>query len=159
MNKKLFFALILYFIVVGINAQSHNIGIKYFGLSIHPFGAYNSDLMPLKIGQNGEIVFNVGLMGSFEKYIWRNFISVKFAQAFYGDCLLQFAGFSHIGFRFRIFTIGRHNLNGGIGPTLIYRRNWYNVDGYDDTFAFFRGERGDFWQWRFLWYGGEIEYN
>ena len=86
-------------------------------------------------------------------------VSIKSAQAFYGDCILKFAGFSHVGFRFKIFETGKHSLNGGIGPTLIYRKNWYDADGYDDTFSFFKGDEEDYWQWRFLWYGGEFEYN
>jgi hypothetical protein len=149
----------MYLSTFSINAQSYNIGIKYFGLSFHPLGAYNNELMPLKFDPKGIFVLDVGAMASFEKYLWKDFISIKVAQAFYGDCILQFAGFSHIGFRIKIFTIGKHNLNGGIGPTLIYRKNWYDIDGYDDTFSFFNGSKNDYWQWRFLWYGGEFEYN
>jgi hypothetical protein len=159
MNKVIIFIIIVFFNTVLLNAQSYNIGIKYFGLSFHPLESINYELMPLKLDPNGIFVLNVGLMASFEKYIWKDFMSIKFAQALYGDCILQFAGFSHIGFRLKIFTIGKHNLNGGIGPTLIYRKNWYNIDGYDDEFRFFNGKKGDYWQWRVLWYGGEFEYN
>jgi hypothetical protein len=147
------------FYVTLLNAQSYNIGIKFFGLSVHPLGAVNAELMPLKLDAKGIFVVDLGAMAFFEKYLWSNSTSIKISQAFYGDCIMQFAGFSHIGVRKKIFTIGKHNLNGGIGPSLIYRKNWYDIDGYDDAFSFFNGNKEDVWQWRFLWYGGEFEYN
>ncbi|MFW6244455.1 MAG: hypothetical protein ACOC36_01070, partial [Fibrobacterota bacterium] len=66
---------------------------------------------------------------------------------------------THIGLRGRIFQSGKHSLNGGFGPTLLFRRNWYHVPDYDDSFAFFHGAKEDYWQHRFIWYGGELEYN
>ena len=147
-------------IMLFAETPNYNIGLKYFGLSLHPFGAYNNEkLMPLKFDDKGLFVLDVGFMASFEKYLWKDFVSIKFVQSIYGDCILQPAGFTHLGFRLKIFSIGKHQLNGGIGPTLIYRKNWYDVEGYDDSYSFFEGSKDDFWQWRFLWYGGEFEYN
>lgn len=136
-----------------------SVGLKYFGLSIHPTGAVNAHLMPLKLDKRGVFVFNLGASVNAEYFVWRDIISVKAVQGFYSDCIGQFAGFSHIGIRLRIFKIGGFSLNGGIGPTFIYRKNWYKVPGYDDSFSFFRGTKNDKWQWRFLWYGGEFEFN
>lgn len=141
------------------SAGSFSVGLKYFGLSIHPKGAVNAPLMPLKLDEKGYFVFNLGASANAEYFIWRDIISVKAVQAFYSDCIGQFAGFSHIGLRGRILKIGAFSLNGGIGPTFIYRKNWYKVPGYDDAFSFFYGEKDDEWQHRFLWYGGEFEFN
>lgn len=140
-------------------AGTFSVGLKYFGLSVHPKGAVNASLMPLKLDKNGIFVFNLGASANAEYFIWHDIVSVKAVQAFYSDCIGQFAGFSHIGFRARIFKIGSFSLNGGIGPTFIYRKNWYKVPGYDDAFSFFYGEKDDEWQHRFLWYGGEFEFN
>lgn len=115
--------------------------------------------MPLKLDSGGVLVLNRGLTFNVEVFLWEDIVSVKFIQGLYSDCLARFAGFTHIGLRGRIFELGQHSLNGGIGPTLLYRRNWYEVDGYDDSFSFFRGSPRDYWQRRFIWYGGEFEYN
>lgn len=135
------------------------LGIKYFGLSYHPQKPYNSHLMPLKLDKDASFVINLGASFNFEYFFLKDIFSVKGVQAFYSDCAQQFAGFSHIGFRGQIFKWGNLSLNGGIGPTFIYRKNWYNLDGYDNKFSFFYGGKNDVWQTRFLWYGGEFEFN
>ena len=142
-----------------LNAHDVFAGIKFFGLSVHPTGANNAQHMPLKFDRNGIFVVNTGISINIEYVVFKDIISIKFVQGLYADCVRKFGGFTHLGFRIRIFAIGRHSLNGGIGPTFIYRRNWHSLDDYDDSFDFFRGKPGDTWQRRFLWYGGEFEYN
>jgi hypothetical protein len=145
--------------MLNLYAHDLSLGIKLFGLSIHPQGAVNKDIMPLKLDKDGIFVLDAGITLGIERFLYKDWVSVKFVQGFYLDCLTQPAGFSHIGIRGKIFQIGKHSLNGGIGPTFIYRKNWYNVAGYKDDFSFFNGSPGDYLQWRFLWYGGEFEYN
>lgn len=145
--------------ISAIDAQTFTVGAKFFGISFHPHGAANANLMPRKYDRDGMFVQNLGMTMNFEYYVMSNIISVKYVQGAYLDCLSQFAGFTHIGLRGRIFQSGKHSLNGGFGPTLLFRRNWYHVPGYDDSFAFFHGAKEDYWQHRFIWYGGEMEYN
>jgi hypothetical protein len=141
-------------------SQTISIGIKYFGLSIHPKGSINSELMPLKFDEKGLLVLNTGFYISIEYYIPNyEFISIKFIQGIYNDCIKQFAGFTHIGFRLNTPELNGFMFSGGIGPTLIFRKNWYDILGYNDSFSFFNGTPQDYWQWRFLWYGGELEFN
>jgi hypothetical protein len=104
-------------------------------------------------------VLNLGAEISFEYFIYKDIVSVKFIQAFYAECVQKLGGFTHLGLRGRIFEIGKHSLYGGIGPTFIYRKIWYALEGYDDSFSFFRGGSEDSWQRHFIWYGGEFEYN
>jgi hypothetical protein len=157
--KRLFFV-VVYLVAIVLTAQPHNIGIKFFGFSIHPFGDENAHIMPMRLDNDAIFVPNVGLMLSFERYIWHDIFSVKAVHANFMDCAFQVAGFSHIGLRIRLFSMGRHELSGGIGPTLMYRKNWYRVNGYDDTNNFYTGGNPeDRWQWVFIWYGGEFEYN
>jgi hypothetical protein len=152
--------MLLYFCRFALHAHSYNIGVKYFGLNIHPVGDINAKLMPVKLGSNGFLVPSFGLALSFEKYIWEDFLSLELMQANYTDCAMQAAGFTHFGFRVKLFSIGKHQMNFGVGPTIVYRKNWYNLDGYDDTKNFYNGEKtNDDWQWRFIIYGGEFEYN
>jgi hypothetical protein len=142
-----------------LSALSYNFGIKYFGINIHPIGDRNAELFPIKLGSNGFLVPSFGAMLSFDLYVWRDIFFVRLAMANYTDCTQQFAGFAHLGPRVRIFSIGRHELNGGIGPTFIFRKNWYKLDGYDDTQNFYGGNKDDDYQMRFIVYGGELEYD
>lgn len=149
--------LFLLFLLPCLAAAQDNIGLKFFGLSIHPGGDENAPLMPRRLDSRGVFVFNLGGMLSYEKFVYEDGISVKAVQGVYSDCAARLGGFSHIGIRARIFKTGKHSLYGGIGPTLVYRRNWYELPGYLDP-DYFDGKPTDTWQYKFLWYGGEFEY-
>lgn len=159
MNKLIiFFALISFFTFSERLTAQDNIGIKFFGLSIHPKGEKdNAFLMPNKLDKNAYLVMNFGAEIMYEKFLHKDILSVKVVQALYSDCAEKLAGFSHIGIRAKIFKIGRHSLFGGIGPTLVFRRNWQEMSGYVNPNRF-KGEVNDKWQCLFLWYGGEFEY-
>ncbi len=134
-----------------------NVGLKLFGLSIHPGGDENAPLMPRRLDDRGILVINLGVMLSAEKFIYRDRVSVKAVQGIYSDCAARPGGFSHIGIRAIIFKTEKHSVFGGIGPTLVYRKNWYELPGYIDP-EYFDGKPTDVWQYKFLWYGGEFEY-
>lgn len=145
------------FFFISVNCVSqNNIGVKFFGLSVHPFGDKNAHLMPNKLDKNAYFVVNLGGLVSVEKHLTSK-VSVKVIQALYADCAAQLGGFSHIGIRFQIFNIRKHRLSGGIGPTLVFRKNWQLLENYDNPNTF-KGGTNDQWQYLFLWYGGEFEY-
>ena len=155
MRGTLLFVLLL--LTLHSSAQN-NIGLKYFGLSIHPKGEKdNAFLMPNKLDKEACLVLNMGGVISYEHFIYKDLLSIKVAQALYADCAARTGGFSHIGVRGRILKTGKHLLNGGIGPTLVYRRNWLELEGYTNQNRF-RGDKDNRWQYLFLWYGGEFEY-
>ena len=133
-------------------------GVKYFGISLHPKGDVNAPLMPLNPDKKGYLVFNLGGMVSYEQYFKPNKFSIKGIQAIYTDCAAQLGGFTHIGIRAVVFQTSRHSLNGGIGPTFIYRRNWHKLPGYQNS-GYFEGKPDAAWQYKFIPYAGEFEYN
>jgi len=100
---------------------------------------------------------NFGAVVVYEKFLIKDIISIKVVQAMYADCAARLGGFSHIGLRGKILKRGKHSLFGGIGPTLVFRRNWLEMNGYVNQNRF-QGGVNDKWQYLFLWYGGEIEY-
>lgn len=157
--KKTFILVIYIFMFKMIFSADVALGIKYFGLSIHPVGVKNPTLMPYKLDSQAYLVLNEGITLNTEYYLIEDALSIKFVQGIYADCTTSFAGFTHIGFRGTLFKYKNHSINGGIGPTLVYRKNWYRLSGYDNELSFFRGGKTDEWQWNFLWYGGEFEYN
>lgn len=138
--------------------ERQNISLKFVGLSFHPLsGLGNAPLMPHRIDPHGYFVLDFGGMLSYERFLYRDILSLKLAQGLYADCAAQLAGFSHIGLRGRLFSIQRHSLYGGIGPTLIYRRSWSRLPGYVNS-GYYREDPSGAWEYRFLWYGGEFEY-
>jgi len=155
MKGILSFVLIL--LTLHLSAQN-NVGLKYFGLSVHPKGEKdNAFLMPNKMDKEAHLVLNMGGVISYEHFIYKDILSLKIAQALYADCAARLGGFSHIGLRGRIVKKGRHLLAGGIGPTMVFRRNWLELEGYKNQNRF-KGTEDDRWQYLFLWYGGEFEY-
>ena len=159
MNKWILLALTF---IGSFSAQAQykrNLNFKYFGLTFHPRGDDNAELMPLNPDGKGYLVFNIGGSVAYEQYFVQDKFSVKAIQALYADCAMQFAGFTHLGVRAVIFQIGRHSLNGGLGPTLVFRRNWSDLEGYNSNTSFFGGDPNDKWQYKMIWYAGEFEYN
>jgi len=157
MNKLL--GLIFLFLTFSNVFAQDNFSAKFFGFSFHPDGDVNADNMPTKIDKNGYLVINLGVYFGYEHFFHRDKLSVKAVTAFYSDCGGLFSGLAHVGFRGVIFDTENFSVNGGIGPTLIYRRSWYSkFDDYINS-GFYRGNETDFWQYKFLWYGGELEFN
>jgi hypothetical protein len=138
--------------------SQNNIGLQFFGLAIHPKGdPLNAHLMPFKLDKDAYFVVNFGIVASYDHFFYKDILSVKIGQTFFADCATKFAGVSHIGIRVKVFKIGRHLLQLGIGPTYMFRQNWYDLDGYVQTHPI-NGTPEDKFQTRFIWYGGEIEY-
>ena len=75
-TKKILFISALACLCSHIQARD-NIGIKFFGLSIHPFGDENAFLMPRKLDKNGYFVLNLGAMLSYEKFFWQDILDRK----------------------------------------------------------------------------------
>lgn len=153
--RHLYCAVIALLILGGARAQ-HNIGIKYFGFSIHPKGDAQAHLMPNKLDKNARYIVNFGGILSYQKFIYRDLVSIKFAQGIYTDSGGLLSGHTHLGFRIVFLESGKNNLSLGFGPTLIYRENWKKKEGYVSTGLF--KESGNL-QYKTIWYGGEFEYN
>jgi hypothetical protein len=130
--------------------------VKYFGLSMHLRQTPTPELFKNRLDRKGIAVLNFGGIVGYDRFVVRDVISVRVEQGLYADCASSMAGFTHLGWRGQIFRTGRHSLNGGFGPTLVYRRDWNRLPGYEDDGYFDRS--GD-WQYKFYWYGGEFEYN
>lgn len=141
-----------------LSVGQDNFGIKYFGLTIHPLGEeLNAFLIPNKLDKNAYLVLNLGGELTYEKFVFKDILSVKAVQALYADCAEKPGGFSHIGVRAKIFKKGNHSLYGGLGLTLAFRKNWLTIPGYVNLNRF-KGNEANRYQYLFLWYGGEFEY-
>lgn len=158
--KKLLIVLIICSLHTHGQSQS-NWSLKYFGLTIHPFGDASAEIQPYKLDENAFFVLNFGGYAGYEKFIWNDFISIKFKQGLFTDCSAGWMGVSHIGLQMKLLEGGKHRLSFGAGPTLIYRESWTRFDFY---------EKNPFWnyhtsnrlgevQWRTILYGCEFVYD
>lgn len=130
--------------------------LKFFGLSVHLRETPYPEIFRNRLDEKGILVLNFGGIAGYERFVVRDVISVRVEQGLYSDCASSLAGFTHIGWRGQIFRAGKHSLNGGFGPTLVYRRDWNRLEGYEDDGYFNRSRN---WQYKFYWYAGELEYN
>ena len=130
--------------------------LKHFAFSYHLKQARNPELFLHRIDQRGIGVLHYGLIAGYDRYVYKDVLFLRAEKGLYADCAASLAGFWHLGWRALILRKGRHSLNGGIGPTLVFRRNWNRLPGYTDD-GYFR-RHGD-WQYRFFLYAGELEYN
>ncbi|NOZ46058.1 MAG: hypothetical protein GXO79_04665 [Chlorobi bacterium] len=150
------FLVVILFIVCAKQLNSQVlINVKFIGLSGHLKKSPHPQLYKLKLDKNGFLVLNTGVMLGVEKQIWKPWFSVKFAQGILSDCAMQFAGFTHLGFRLT-YNTGNHYFSIGNGPTLFYRNDWNKLPGYVDEGLFKRNKK---FQYLFFWYAGEVEYN
>jgi len=140
--------------------QSHAqwfIGVKYMGASVHTDKNRNCELYRTCIGKHKRIAFHFGLALTCE-YKFNNWFSAKVDQAGFRDCTGKFAGMTMFNLRGTAETGRAGDISAGMGPFWYYRRSWFAIDGYEDD-GYFKTSRNNKWQTKFVWYGGEIEYN
>jgi hypothetical protein len=128
--------------------------VKYTGLSYHPDGGENEGY-PRQLDDGA---FWVLLIGGAVEADWRphKYLYIRAATTFYKDCADLWAGYYHLGFRAN-YDIGPVGLRIGIGPTYLWRQNWYGrVKGYKRDSFFGEPSGGDF-QDAFIWHGGDAE--
>lgn len=120
-----------------INAQApSSFTIKYFGMTIHPFGDKTADLQPYKLDRNAHFVMNFGFFAGYERFVYRDLLGIKIIQAVFTDCSGGLAGITHLGIRVRMFQGEKNSFYFGIGPALLYRDSWerfgnaYTPSGY-----------------------------
>lgn len=143
--------------LAGLAAAQGNVGLRFVFATLHPAGEKNAFLMPHKLDKEAHVVLNWGFIGSYQHYFYKRRWSVKFAQGAYSDCATLFAGHTHLGFRINLLNSRRHFLEFGFGPTFVYRQSWYRLPGYEQETSLLKNTEK--WQYNFVWYGGEIEYD
>lgn len=160
MKKMRFRSIALTFLLVtlGLACRAQdNFGLRYVFGTIHPGGDDMAFLQPQKLDKNAVAVLNWGFIASYERYLIKKRIAIKVAQGGYSDCAELFAGHTHLGFRLNLLSGRRHYLEVGFGPTFVYRQSWNRFDGYVQQTS--RLKNSAHWQYAFVWYGGEVEYD
>lgn len=130
--------------------------LKYTGLSYHPGGGENEEHYKRSLDDKDFWVVLVGLQADGD-YKLNRFLYLRASTSLYRDCSDLWAGFYHFGFRANWDATDRLSLRVGIGPTYLWRQNWYGkVKGYKKDSFFGDAKGGDF-QTAFIWYGGDVD--
>jgi hypothetical protein len=132
--------------------------VQFMGLTIHPGGGAVRMVQnyPLKFDEKAYFVLNVGATVAYDVDLSKKFF-LRSSAGFFMDCAYLKSGFLHVGFRWNALQIGRHTINAGVGPTLMFREDWHRFETYNDA-DFFGKSVYNGWQYRFFPVGGEIEY-
>jgi hypothetical protein len=132
--------------------------VQFMGLTIHPGGGAVRmvENYPLKLDDKAYLVLNVGATVAYDVDLSKKFF-LRSSAGFFMDCAYLKSGFLHIGFRWNALQIGRHTINAGVGPTLMFREDWHRFENYNDA-DFFGKRVYNGWQYRFFPVGGEVEY-
>lgn len=136
--------------------QSLVISLQYIGLTIHLNGGTLPQRYPLKLDSKAYFVVDAGASSSLDYRFHRKFF-LRFSAAVYKDCAFVSAGYFHIGPRGLIASWGNNEINGGLGPTLVYRQDWHRFPEFKGD-AFYGNRTYHGWQYRFFLFGGEFEY-
>jgi hypothetical protein len=158
---KSIFLFVFLLTISSISAQD-SFTAKYFGLTIHPFGDRTAELQPYKFDSKARFVGNVGVFLGYDKFIYKDLISVKLIQGIFIDCSAGNAGFTHLGIRALAFENEKNRLYLGIGPTYIYRESWTRFEEIYNSSGWFNvSQTKNFGkiQHKFVWYGLDIEYD
>lgn len=153
---KGFFLLIMVFFgfcSIQIHAQS-NVNFKLNTLT-YQFSDNNTQLAKLKLSNNGKIAFEPGFIVAYEAFA-SPVTSLKINLATLIDKAGKFAGFPQVLIRFRLFNAFKHSMTFGVGPAFYFRQTWANIEGYDVN-NIYSGEGN--WQFKPVWFSGELEYN
>jgi len=149
------------FLTVSVQGQSA-FTVKYFGLTVHPFGDKTADLQPYKLDKHARFVLNFGAFAGYERFVYKDFVSVKVIQGAFTDCSAGWASVTHLGVRLLLLRNEKHRLYFGVGPTFLVRNSWTRFgDRYTSSGYFNESDTrmlGDV-QWKFIPYGCEFEYD
>ncbi len=149
--------LVLLFISSQISFSQSNIGIKAKTLTINPFGHENAYLVTGALNKTGHILFEPGVILTFEKYIRERTRALTIHQCGYFDAAGQPAGYTHIGFRNEFYKRWKHSFSYGIGTSLHYRKTWENFTQYQSKGDKHMSTGSMQYQWMYL--TGGLEYN
>lgn len=129
--------------------------LKYFGLSFHTIPSHWD--YKLALDKNGYAVLQIGAEVDLDFYL-NDYFLLRASTLVYKDCFDLWAGAYHIGFRANLPVGEQWEFRFGIGPTVIWRQNWWtNVDRFAGDFFYGKDEKSGEFQTAFLWYGGNAE--
>ena len=150
----------------GLSAQQPHAGpektnrfggnLQLVGLTYHPGGG-SFENYPRKIDDRAVWVILLGGQADADWYA-HEYALIRASVSLNKDCMDVWSGFLHLGPRLNLPIGPRFVFRVGIGPTLVWRENWAAVlDDYTRD-GFYGDANGKKFQSKFLWYGGNVDF-
>ncbi len=160
--KWVFTLFMIFLLHIGSQSQMF-VGISVSGIAFHPQKSENAGIYKWRLDKKGKLV-GFASISVVATYHINKFIGIKAVQSIIlHDCAGQFAGLSHIGIDFHDDIIGWENPNHqwsfSFGPLFYYRKGWHNNKKYRQTPNFLKLSKNRQWESKFVWYGGQIQYD
>lgn len=155
------FTLLLFLALINEGLTQNTHSLKYFGLTIHPFGDSYAYLQPNKLDKNAHFVLNFGLLYEFEHFIRKDELSLKFATSILADCSNGWASANMFALKAHAIKTQKHRLGLAVGPLFYIRESWERFSSYENTSKFKTGNSallGNI-QYLYFWYGITIDYD
>ena len=119
--------------------------------------ATNTKLMGISSHVDQDVFAHIGVVIDHDYYLTKNMI-IRAGTGAYQDSYDLLAGFFHLGVRFEAQKFNNIYVRVGLGPTFIWRQNWWNhKPGYEGSTFFGQTKQTGDWETGFLMYGGDIE--
>lgn len=139
-----------------------SIGVAIGGIGYHPIEEKNNDFYKWKVDKKGKWAGYAGAT-FFAAYRINQYLGIKVLQSIVPrDCAGKLAGITHFGINVYDDVIGwdsaRHEFSLSFGPFWYYRKNWRQLEGYENDPAFIKINASQAWERKFVWHGGQIEY-
>lgn len=132
------------------------VSLKYTGLTYHPDGGENDQPYPRSLDSRDFWVVQVGGEAAGD-YVLHEYFYLRAVASLYRDCADVWAGLLHFGFRVNYDTPFGLSMRVGVGPSFLWRENWFGkVQGYTRD-SFFGPAKDETFQTAFIWHGGDIE--
>ena len=130
--------------------------LLFTGLTYHPGGGEHDDY-PRKLDAAAYWVLQLGAETDLDWYLHK-YVILRGSTALIKDCADVWSGFFHVGPHLNLPIGSRFVFRVGIGPTLVWRQNWYGVvNGYHGD-SFYGKDTTSTFQTKFLWYGGNLDF-
>lgn len=162
MVLKTFLQSIIFCCIVCLGHSQTTFTLKYFGVTVHPTGDRTAALQPYKLDKRAHVVANFGGFAGVERFVYKNYISVKLIQGLFTDCSGGWCSVTHIGARMLCLQRPKHRIYFGIGPAYMVRNSWTRFgDAYESSGFFNVDSTRNFGvvQHKFLPVSFELEYD
>jgi len=158
--RSIFFS-ILFFFQLSLFCQ-FTVGVKIGGLAFHQ-KKVSPNYYSWSIDKKGHWVGYLGVSFSLG-YQFNPYLGVKVIQSLLPyDCAGRFSGITHFGIDLHDRIVGfkneQHRLSASVGPLFYYRKNWKTVPNYYTDEGFVKSKENKAWEHKFIWYGGQIQYD
>ena len=147
--------LIIFLINIKANSQS-NFSVRFSGLN-YCFTEYSiQNNFKNSINKSNSLILEPGLILTYDNFITGDYFSMRIKQGLFIDKMSNYAGFTSIGLRRKIFSNFEHSLNLAVGPCINYRESWTKITTYENEDNFNSSGNIDY---KFMLINAELEYN